>query len=216
MSRARRAARKEQTTKTEEKETPIIEDKRTPFIPPIDGKLEIKDLINCLPLQLKTQYGEEIMKIESVEKAEKFIEEKLDEFFSDEKVSETFWIENPDDLPLDKDMEEYGKELDKMRLQDELDDLMTQIDRLCTDKLFTTISSLTASKIVKQYNEIKVDPSLESSTTSRKTDYVLTELHVMTISKKLSFGTNIDKNVKELTIFLDKYHETSVVEVEEH
>ena len=53
---------------------------------------------------------------------------------------------------------------------------------------------------------------IESSILERKTPYQLSELHVMTISKKVQFGSNDDDNARKLVEFLDKYHETSVVE----
>ena len=217
MSRRTRAAPGAGARKAaEKKETPVVvENKLTPFIPSFNGKLTVEELIKCLPLQITEKHGEEIKKL-SVEEAEKFIEEKLDEMFSDEKVDESFWLESPDDLPIDKDMKEYGEELDKMRLQDELDDLMTQIDKLCLDKLFTTISSKKAGDIVKKYNALNVNPNFDYSNKTgileRKTPYQLSELHVMTISKKVQFGSNDDDNARKLVEFLDKYHETSVVE----
>ena len=211
--------RKCTSKKTESKTESVIQSRLQVFVPPANGKMTIEDLLNCLPLEIVTQHGEEL-KTMSIEEAEKAIEDYLDEMFSDDKVEDSFWAENPDDLPLDKDMKEYGEELDRMRLQDELDDLMTQIDRLCTDKLFTTISSSTANKIVAAYNKAEIDPNCDimqqtSGDPKRKTPYVLSELHVMTISKKVQFETNINNNLKKLIDFLDKYHETSVVEVEE-
>ena len=72
---------------------------------------------------------------------------------------------------------------------------------------------------MKQYNETKVDPKFDASNTTgtlcRKTKYQLSELHVMTISKKLQFGSKTaGSDIKNLVKFLDDYHETSVVPID--
>ena len=118
MPKVARRAAKQTTAKVVEKEATSETNKLQPHIPPINGQMTIEELLKCLPQQLVAEHGEEIKSKSSYDEAEKFVEELLDKMFEEENVDDSFWAENPDDLPLDKDMKEYGEELDRMRLQD--------------------------------------------------------------------------------------------------
>ena len=106
-----------------------------------------------------------------------------------------------------------------MRLEDELNNLMVEINQLSMDKAFGSISSSEAQNLMIEYNKADIDINFDYSTKEngikRRTNYVLNEYHIMTISKiidlKTSSMNNLNDKLLKLIKLLDNYHETSLL-----
>lgn len=167
-----------------------------------------------------------IIKEKSPKEAIDYIEKEIEKYYSQEEVDNSFWEMKDNELPTDEELNEIEtsenitKKIEVMKLEDELNSLITQINRLTEDKVFSSITNTDAAEIAKDYNKYDVDVNFDVESTSggfrKKTDYVLNAYHVMVISKKMKLSSSNSQTKKNLVKLLDEYHETGVASFEDN
>ena len=214
---------KEKNDEKNEKENEAKYDIEKKETKEIDSSVD--EMLQYLPQDFIDQHIK-IIKEQSPKEAIDYIEKEIEKYYSQEEVDNSFWEMKDNELPTDEELNEIEtsenirKKIEVMKLEDELNSLITQINRLTEDKVFSSITNTDATIIAEEYNKYDVDVNFDVESTSggfrKKTNYVLNAYHVMVISKKLKLSSSNSQTKKNLVKLLDEYHETGVASFEDN